>query len=274
MYMNNKCICEECDLTFENVKIKANHVRWNHRDNSKFYENIITSNKKSITLRLGEIKPHTVGCDRCGKIFTVNEREFKFPSKNKYFCSKLCSSRYSQSFVDVNKISTSLKRFYVENPQIKPKTYEDRKCVTCQGMFNVQKCIPKKTCSYICSRKLVSKNSRLNPNCGGETNYKKFRYNNIWMDSSWEVDVAKFLDDNNIIWERSRKHCFLYFDQNNVRRRYYPDFYLPEKNLYVDPKNKYKLKLDRYKLEQVIKEHKINLIYGLKNDVIDKLLLI
>ena len=28
--------CEVCGQTFENPKVKANHVRWQHKDNSKY----------------------------------------------------------------------------------------------------------------------------------------------------------------------------------------------------------------------------------------------
>ena len=103
----------------------------------------------------------------------------------------------------------------------------------------------------------MSVNSTKNPNCGGETNYKKYKYNDIWMDSSWEVNIAKWLDVNNIKWIRDRKINFIWTDINGIKRRYYPDFYLPEHNLYLDPKNKYKLEKDRDKISRVIYENKI-----------------
>lgn len=88
------------------------------------------------------------------------------------------------------------------------------------------------------------------------------------MDSSWEVNIAKWLDEKQIEWTRDRKINFLWTDKNGIKRRYYPDFYLPKLNIYIDPKNKYKLEKDKYKLNQVVKENKINLIFGLENDII------
>ena len=91
------------------------------------------------------------------------------------------------------------------------------------------------------------------------------------MDSSWEVDIAKFMDENNIKWERSRKFVFLWTDINLKRRRYYPDFYLPDYDVYLDPKNKYLIIKDRFKINQVINEHKINLVVGIKDYIIEYL---
>jgi len=42
-------------------------------------------------------------------------------------------------------------------------------------------------------------------------------------------------------------------------------------NMYLDPKNKYKLEKDRDKISRVISENKIKLIYGLEENVICEL---
>ena len=83
------------------------------------------------------------------------------------------------------------------------------------------------------------------------------------MDSSWEVKMAKWMDENGISWDRNKKrHVFWWTDKEGNKRRYYPDFYLPKFDVYLDPKNKYKLLNDQYKLDRVIKENKIKLFYG------------
>ena len=63
---------------------------------------------------------------------------------------------------------------------------------------------------------------------------KKVEYNGILLDSSWEVEVAKYLDSNNIKWERPK--IGLEYEWNDVKRVYYPDFYLPEYNRYIEVK--------------------------------------
>ena len=64
---------------------------------------------------------------------------------------------------------------------------------------------------------------------------KSYDYNGIKFDSSYEVQVAISLDMNDIIWERPKR--FFYKDCNNVGHYYRPDFYLPEYDVYLDPKN-------------------------------------
>ena len=57
----------------------------------------------------------------------------------------------------------------------------------------------------------------------------------VLLDSSWEEVLAKRLDHLNIIWERPSVPVIYQID--GVPRRYFPDFYLPEYDLYLDPKN-------------------------------------
>lgn len=57
----------------------------------------------------------------------------------------------------------------------------------------------------------------------------------VLLDSSWEEVLAKRLDHLNIIWERPSVPVMYQID--GVSRRYFPDFYLPEYDLYLDPKN-------------------------------------
>lgn len=65
---------------------------------------------------------------------------------------------------------------------------------------------------------------------------KAIDYNGIKLDSSYELIVAQQLDMNQVHWVRPNKG-FPYYDQNNKFHRYMPDFYLPEYDVYLDPKN-------------------------------------
>lgn len=95
--------------------------------------------------------------------------------------------------------------------------------------------------------KKLSENAKKN-NLGGYRPHpnKGSRYKDIWFDSNWEIIVAKSLDENNIKWERP-KTGFVWNDKGN---KYYPDFYLPEYNVYLDPKNDYLIEKDFEKIEQ------------------------
>ena len=87
---------------------------------------------------------------------------------------------------------------------------------------------------------------------------KRIEYKGIRFESSWEYEVAIELDNNNIDWKRPSP--LLYLDNNNQQRRYYPDFYLPEYNIYLDPKNDYVKKLDEIKIKQVQEQNNVKII--------------
>lgn len=72
---------------------------------------------------------------------------------------------------------------------------------------------------------------------GGWHTSTSVEYNGIHLDSTYEIIVAKELDEHEIKWERPK--YLNWNDINGNSHRYYPDFYLPEFNVYLDPKNDY-----------------------------------
>ena len=87
---------------------------------------------------------------------------------------------------------------------------------------------------------------------------KNVTYKNVKMDSKWEKKLAIFLDDKNIKWERPE--YIIWLDNDGVERKYFPDFYLPEYDVYLDPKNPLLMETQKEKLEII--ESKVTLIYG------------
>lgn len=63
---------------------------------------------------------------------------------------------------------------------------------------------------------------------------KHYEYNGVILDGLWELEVAKYLDKNQIVWERP-KNGFEY-EWNNSKHLYFPDFYLPQYNFYIEVK--------------------------------------
>jgi hypothetical protein len=73
-------------------------------------------------------------------------------------------------------------------------------------------------------------------------------YNGVKLKGTWEVETAKWLDFNNIVWTNV-VDGFEYW-WNNSTHLYYPDFYLPTFNLYIEVKG-YERDRDREKWKVV-----------------------
>lgn len=70
---------------------------------------------------------------------------------------------------------------------------------------------------------------------GGHPHRKQIEYKGMLLDSSLELLLAQKLDNMGVRWERC--HRFPYIDLAGKRHTYTPDFYLPEYDIYLDPKN-------------------------------------
>lgn len=99
---------------------------------------------------------------------------------------------------------------------------------------------------------------------GSFANNKKFGiYNSpiagpVRLDSSYELRVATALDNNNVKWVRPGPLTWV--DKNNVSHRYFPDFYLVEFNVYLDPKNDFLIKRDSDKIKRVSEQNSVTVV--------------
>lgn len=80
----------------------------------------------------------------------------------------------------------------------------------------------------------------------------------ITLDSSWEEALAKRLDEIFVEWIRP-EIPIRYVGKDNKEHNYFPDFYLPKYDVYLDPKNPMALKAQKDKVEILQKQMK-NLI--------------
>jgi hypothetical protein len=70
---------------------------------------------------------------------------------------------------------------------------------------------------------------------GGVRQSKKILYNGIKLGSTYEVITAMSLDQHNILWTKPNR--IPYIDPTGKQRTYEADFYLPDYNIYLGPKN-------------------------------------
>ena len=74
-----------------------------------------------------------------------------------------------------------------------------------------------------------------------------YRYNGVDLHGKWELNYAKWLDKNQIKWQRCKDSFSYEFDGKT--RRYTPDFYLIDTDEYVEIKG-YKTEKDDAKWSQ------------------------
>lgn len=79
----------------------------------------------------------------------------------------------------------------------------------------------------------------------------------VMLDSSWEEALALRLDNENINWIRPGP--IRWVDKENVYHNYFPDFYLEDYDIFLDPKNPQAVKVQKSKLECLTEQIK-NLI--------------
>lgn len=220
-------------------------------------------------------------CKECGKKIKLNKK----------FCNSSCAAKCNNKNRSVSnetkrKISESLKNNYKEgyiNPnkasKLVGKSVKTSKnfdpiqknykysCSYCgeEYRLNIYPSKARKTCSRECMIKLIFNDRKYN-NGSRKTfyYYNKFINKNVILESSWEVKLAEFLDFKNIYW--IRPDSLGWIDKNNKTRQYYPDFYLKDYDMYLDPKNEYCMDLDREKMSYIERFYTIE--YGDVDEII------
>lgn len=140
-------------------------------------------------------------------------------------------------------------------------------CPTCSNEYITQK-RHQKFCSQSCSNNFPEnfEQNRIraqNREFGGHTSKKSFYYecidgSSVYLQSSYEYTLAKDLDANGILWVRPTP--LLWVDLNNIPHKYYPDFYLIDYDVYLDPKNDYLIVKDEYKITEVSKQNNVKVV--------------
>lgn len=79
-------------------------------------------------------------------------------------------------------------------------------------------------------------------------------YKGILLDSSWELVLAKRLDELGIKWVRPEPIPWV--DDQGITHNYFSDFYLEDYDLYLDPKNPQAVKVQKKKLDCLLTQYK------------------
>jgi hypothetical protein len=199
---------------------------------------------------IGNIKENRKYCSiSCAAIF--NNRKNKITLKKRW--QLLSNDQKQKQLSGLNKVlilrkqNPSLYKLKI-NLKRKCKIYY-KNCKICNNLFVAaldKKNYERITCGDMC-RTIASNSIRTYQNGSRKPSWYfcKEQQKNVLLESSWEVEIAKLLDASNIKWIRPKP--LEWFD-GNKKRFYYPDFYLPEQNMYLDPKNPFCMERDKNKL--------------------------
>lgn len=210
--------------------------------------------------------------------------EIPYEKKLNLFCSKSCSASFNNtvrlvSETQKEKIANSLRGFYsIEENLNKAKVSLDmgretmkrnvcskelkyntspKKCKVCDNPIEYRHRF-RITCSEEC-RVIASTKNRTYQNGSRKPVwfFNKYEGNMVLLESSWEVRIAKLLDRVDVRW--IRPNPIKWFD-GDKHRYYYPDFYLTDFEVYLDPKNPYCMETGFSKMKVV--SSLVNIIYG------------
>lgn len=201
-------------------------------------------------------------CLNCRNRFSV------VPSANKKFCSSSCSASYNNQNRSYSiETKKKLQEAYINGKLTglvcgkKEKKPNIKKiCLICGNAFWRPAYLAKKR--KYCSVKCGSQR----PGCGGYNpgsvrNFKSGWYESsiagrVWLDSSYEFIMAKYLDEKGYRWRKNTKG-FSYLKEDGSEHLYVPDFYIEDLDLWVETKG-YVVANDKRKLDAF--PHKIVLI--------------
>lgn len=177
---------------------------------------------------------------------------------NPRFCSKSCAASYNNKLREPRSIESRLKTSRAlsgrKHPAAKNPLYHPKYCVIKLHKCKVDDCNQiisnpyRLTCSINCRDSIRSKNGTLK---------RRIDYNGKTFQSSWEVEIAKFLDHHGINWDQPKKRLSWYDTTLNKTRTYLPDFILLDTGTYLDVKNPIKQLQEADKISQLIKQFKL-----------------
>ena len=218
----------------------------------------LESHKKLKLERIAAYDLDPTVCKEC-------EAPINYEKRNNKFCSKSCAGRYNNPKKGNHteetkiKISKGLQKYHDAKP-------ESVKKVRVGSFCKIHELI----CKVCSKKKLVSSREKDRKTCGKRecriyASTKSRTYQNgsrkpVWyfnpyedkdvlLDSSWEVKVADRLIVLGIEW--TRPEPILWYDDEGKSHLYYPDFYLKEHDIYLDPKNPYCMEKDKVKMKKI-----------------------
>lgn len=250
--MDKNICCIHCHKLYSQKGINTHYLRSHgtESEKSKFssghngkYHQVSEKLKSRAVQKYLE----SINVCQCGEIIPFDKRH------NQY-CSRTCANIFKErsSWDEFQKMKNKAR---IDSFRVKV-TVHRKNCRICNSRFGTSK--RTSFCSDKC-RSTFHRDLAFKKEFGGKRNSKRFKSfdsfgNKVTLESSYEVLCSELLNELNIDWIRPK---FIQYYSSGVKKRYYPDFYLPEHDVYLDPKNDYLIKIDSDKIKLVQEQNDI-----------------
>lgn len=243
--------CKYCGKEFEKKQQQlAGHIIWCKENPNRSGKSNFNSNKNVDGVRPQDILQNDLYCQFCGKqcknLNSLRQHEVRCKNNPNRINIKYNLKNYNQLrkqgkiIVANTNQYTKAANMGLPKPEISDETRKKMAMIWLGKTHSEE------------SKQKISKSMqrvvREHPESYSASNVngrvKKVEYNGQVFDSSWEVIVAKFLDENDYIWYKPQKGIDYMFE--GKLHHYYPDFYIPSIDKYIEVKG-YKRKNDSAK---------------------------
>lgn len=264
-------ICKYCGEEHPNKSMGIHSL--NCKKNPKFKEYEENRNN-SRDLKLKYICSYNVFCIKCNIEYVVIEDSRKFPSKEKYFCSRKCANSRVMTEKHRNNISIGVLKTTSKNIKIERiidkisntskiiKTKKSKLCKNCNceftPLYNAKFCSSQCQSDFGVSQETRNKISvAVTGKTGGWRNFggngKKGTYKGLIYQSSWELAWLIYNFDHGNNPTRILFHI-KYINENGKISKYYPDYELNDEYFEIKGfwSNKTELKLQAAKDQNII----------------------
>lgn len=222
-------------------------------------------------------------CDKCGYSFSTKGGNFKrhekvcdgsFKPYTKLKCCKFCQTDFTDMTASERANHTRWCRLNPKRSLYNKNTEKMRQAITLESVQKraegIKKAHAEGKYSHVDhrtfsgrshseeSKRKMSEKALASPH--RRLTRKIIEYKGIMLDSTWELVLAERLDEQNIKWYRPPPIPWV--DESGITHNYFPDFYLPDYDLFLDPKNPQAIKVQKHKLKCLLSQYKNIIILG------------
>lgn len=180
-------------------------------------------------------------CKHCNQEFDIFDKPSGWMANHSRWCFENPKRKeYSNSMENARKAKKNFKNQYSYGAKCSEETKEKLR-ISSTGRNHT-----KETKQLLREKALASPHRRLKKGT--------VEYNGILLDSSWELILAKRLDELGLRW--SRPNPIPWVDDGGLTHNYFPDFYLEDYDLFLDSKNPQAIKVQKRKLDCLLSQYK------------------